>query len=107
MRWLLGCVVVLTSACVHYSYSQTTRNLAPPKSVGCEFEVFTVAPGREYVELGILDVGGDATAAPHSVEKFTEMIQASVCRAGGDAVIAQVNGVGAYVHGAVIQYKYK
>jgi hypothetical protein len=86
-------------------YSQTTRNVASPRGASCEFEVFSVAPRREYDELGILDVGGDATAAPHSVGKFIEMIREPVCRAGGDAVIAYVNGFGAYVHGTVIKYR--
>lgn len=105
MRASLSLLLLIASGCVHYNYSQTTRNVAPPKQAACDFEVFSAAPGRDYVELGMLDIGGDATAAPHSVGKFTEMVRESVCRSGGDAVIAQVNGFGGYVHGTVIKYK--
>jgi hypothetical protein len=105
MRRLLACLLLFTSGCVHYVYSQTTQNLAAAKTADCDFEIFTMAPGRAYLELGVLDIGGDATAAPHSVAKFKAMVRKSVCQAGGDAVLAQVNWIGGYMHGTVIQYK--
>jgi hypothetical protein len=32
-------------------------------------------------------------------------VAAAVCRAGGDAVLAEVNGLGQYVRGTVIRYR--
>jgi hypothetical protein len=42
--------------------------------------------------------------ATGSVEEFRESVGPSVCANGGDAVVAEINGIGEYVRGTVIRF---
>jgi hypothetical protein len=61
--------------------------------------VVNVAPEKGYSELGVLDF--DFGIAIGAVDTFKTKIQKQVCQAGGDLVVAQINGDGCYVRGIV------
>jgi hypothetical protein len=99
-------LLVLVSGCFGgYRYTPTTATRSSAREPSCQFEILRTRPQREYLELGALDVKGDVTASPHDVATFRKLVQRSVCAAGGDAVLAVVNGFGAYVSGTVIKYR--
>jgi hypothetical protein len=97
-------LALVLSGCISYKYTRTTAHEAPAKEAGCFFEVLTTRPDRAYDELGVLDCNG-AEAAPRDMATFREKIAPMVCGAGGDAVLADVNGAGNYVRGTVILYR--
>jgi hypothetical protein len=96
-------VLIAIAGCVGYKYSTTTSVTAPSKPESCEFDVLSTRPDRPYDELGVLETSAGYEA--RSVSSFRDAILRDVCRAGGDAVLAEVNGLGHYVRGTVIRYR--
>ena len=102
----LPIVLVAMAGCGgSYRYAQTTSVTAPAKPETCSFDVLSTRPDRPYDELGVLDFSGDQMAVAKSVTSFRDRVRPHVCGAGGDAVLAEVNGVGYYVRGTVIRYR--
>jgi hypothetical protein len=83
----------------------TTGPAQPSREVGCDFQVFTVAPGDGYVEIGTIDVspGGWGANTYRKLPSFKEKVQPYVCRAGGDAVLALANGYGMYIKATILK----
>ena len=99
---LLLAGVLFASGCVSYSYTRTGMVQSAPRGANCDFAVLTVAPDRQFDELGVLDAGGGAAI---DIRGFSEAVGPSVCAAGGDAVLAVKNGRGSYMSGTVIKFR--
>jgi hypothetical protein len=102
--WTLALALCL-SGC-GYTYTQSTAARAAAKPANCDFDILTARPEEPFDELGVLDCES-AGYAPGSLSGFRSSIQSKVCVAGGDAVLAEVNGMGKYVRGTVIRYRAK
>ena len=94
---VLGCVA-------GGAYTRTTDKAYPARPPGCTFKVFTSAPQEPYEEIGVVDHihRGDNVGAS-DIREFMGVMRPYVCRSGGDAVLAFVNGMGWYVKGTVIK----
>jgi len=101
---LLGCIA-------HSEFTPSGSAALKPKPDSCSFDVLTTQPDRAFDTLGIVDVGsavlhgGYGTGRPRTAAEFKDLVGSSVCKAGGDAVLAEVNGIGEYVRGTVIRYR--
>lgn len=97
----------LTSGCAaHAHFTRTTTAQAAPREPTCAFEVFTTRPDRPYDELGVIeDPKREGWRSISRVSDFIDVSRQSVCEAGGDAVLAEVNGMGIYVRGTVIRFR--
>jgi hypothetical protein len=100
-RWLLLSFVVTGCAAAAYNYVPTTSQSAAARPAGCGIDVLTARPDRPFVELGVLEWG----IPTNSVAAFRTAVRPKVCAAGGDAVLAEVNGNGTYVRGTVLRYR--
>jgi hypothetical protein len=109
---LVGAVSLLAIGCAaetHYTASSSLR--AQPKPDNCSFEVLSTRPQRLFEELGIIDFtggviyqNGHRSGVPDSASALKDKAAQTVCRAGGDALLADVNGLGEYVRATVIRY---
>lgn len=71
---------------------------AEPLAANCDFEVFKDAPQGEYDMLAeVKPVEFGATTS----DEFKDAIRAEVCKAGGEMVVATVNGANNYIKGVV------
>ena len=100
-----GCVELAS-----YGYTATTRDVAAARAPDCAFDLLTARPGRPFVELGVLErpsaeAREGSGLLPRTAGDFRRIVSPEVCRAGGDAVLTEVNGFGDYVRGTVIKYK--
>jgi hypothetical protein len=100
-RWLLLSFVVTGCVGVGYNYIPTTSQRAAARPAGCGIDILTARPDRPFVELGVLEFG----IPTNSVAAFRTAVQPKVCAAGGDAVLAEVNGSGTYIRGTVLRYR--
>lgn len=85
------------------TYTPSTTARFPSKPADCDFAVLTTLPEGSLEELGILDIqkAGLVTTAGD----FKTIVGPQVCAAGGDIVVAEVNGSGNYVRGSVFRKK--
>ncbi len=59
-----------------------------------------------YEEVGVIDIAAfHPGSMPKNDKQFRKVVEKSVCRFGGDAVIPVINGVGTYVLGRVIRLR--
>ena len=73
---------------------------AEPLAPTCDFEVFKSAPQGEYDMLAeVKPVDFSATTS----DDFKAAIRADVCKAGGEMVVATVNGANNYIKGVVFR----
>jgi len=101
---IFGCaaVTVLVVGCVNARYKVTaTVPTVTPKPSNCEFQVVGVVPTGDFQEVGM--VAHDFGLTAKDPAEFKKMIQAEVCRVGGDVVVAGVNGTGDYMTGSVLR----
>ena len=89
---LLGCGVETTLT--------RTGPKQPARPENCTFEMLTSQPNGGYIELGTLDLTGGAST---NLGEFRSGIRPQVCRAGGDAALAIVNGYGIYIKATVLK----
>jgi phage terminase large subunit-like protein len=99
-------VGVLLSSCAYYAVKPNyvvtkTGTAGEPKPVGCDFAIVTTKVDRPYEEVALLD----RTVAAENASSFKQAIAEDVCKLGGDAVFAEVNGAGSYVRGTVLRWK--
>ena len=86
-----------------YNLTPTTpppETPAQPFAANCDFEVFKEAPQGEYdklAELKPVDFGATTSG------DFKDAIRAEVCKAGGEMVVATVNGANSYIKGVVFR----
>jgi hypothetical protein len=102
---IIGC-----AAETHYTANSSVRT--QPKPDDCSFEVLATRPQQPFEELGIIDFtggltnrNGDRLGLADSASELKDKAARAVCGAGGDAVLADVNGRGQYVRAVVIRYK--
>jgi hypothetical protein len=89
--------------CVTYSYIPVGVS-APSRAPHCKVQIFTKAPEQPYESLGVLDNDALSFAAVNGQE-FLNSVRESVCRAGGDGVIATVGPTGKFTRGTVIRFR--
>ncbi|MFY2561204.1 hypothetical protein ACN469_26625 [Corallococcus terminator] len=85
-----------------YSYARTTQATAEARPATCQVDLFTTRPEGSFVELGVLE---NRYVPRSTANEFVEAVRSQVCEAGGDAVLAEVNGFGNYIRGTVIRFK--
>jgi hypothetical protein len=96
------CVMATGYGCASLSYSNTAGGAYAAKPATCELKIQNRLPDPSvYEEIGSVN-GMSKTNDPL---KYKKMIQAEVCRAGGDLVVGEVNGLGHYVRGTVFRKK--
>lgn len=71
---------------------------AEPLAPNCDFEVFKEAPQGEYDRLAEVKPVDFGATTP---DEFKDAIRADVCKAGGEMVVATVNGANNYIKGVV------
>src|SRR5260221_417808 len=101
----LSLLCLTASACAPYGFTATTQNAGTAKPAGCAFDILTTRPDQPFVEVGIFDVSSRLFSLPSDAGTFKKAVSDDVCRVGGDAVLAEINGYGAYVRGTVLRYK--
>jgi hypothetical protein len=86
-----------------YTLTPTTpapASPAQPLAANCDFEVFKEAPQGEYdllAEVKPVDFGATTS------DEFKDAIRAEVCKAGGEMVVATINGANSYIKGVVFR----
>src|SRR5690242_16109460 len=103
-RTMIALATSALLACAHgngkpvYTF-QGTAPRQPPKAANCDFDVAAQIPeGSEYEELGVLDA---ARIPSRNLGTFKMHAAPTVCQAGGDLVVGQINGQGYYMRGIV------
>jgi hypothetical protein len=101
---LKALVIVALAGCSvgRYAFVPTTSASQPPRERGCAIDLLMARPSRPFVEVGMVESTGLRTA---SAAEFLDKSREAVCRAGGDAVLAEINHLGYYVRGAVLKYQ--
>lgn len=75
------------------------------RAPGCDFDVITSRPARQYQTIGMIDIdAANVKTLPNDEASFRRAIAAEVCRVGGDAVIPGVNGDHRYVLATVVRW---
>jgi hypothetical protein len=104
MKQLLVLAALLCGCAKSYNYTPTSSAALAAKPQDCAFEVITTIPQKPFVELGVVEFSKWYGPADNLAD-FREKVAAHVCRAGGDAVLARINGLGQYLNGTVIRYQ--
>ena len=100
----MASVCVLLGACgPTFKYVPTSEVTNEAREPTCEFRVLTTIPSNPFDEVGILQADGSYRTS--DVEEFKKIVAPDVCRAGGDAIISEINGLGYYMRGTVIRYR--
>ncbi len=94
--WLTG----LLGCAIQYRYVSTSQTPEQAKPPNCDFAVLAAMPSDgQYQEIGIVE---PLDRRPTDrVDQFKQLIRESVCQAGGDAVVGEINR-GCYVRGIVL-----
>jgi hypothetical protein len=87
-----------------FLYTPTNSRTSSMKPDGCEFEILTTPPARAFEEIGVLDLDPKVDYSPSTIPEFRKVAAHHICSHGGDAVIAQANGLGLYIKGTVVRY---
>jgi hypothetical protein len=98
--------VALAGCSPNYVFGRVGDLTPPARPADCRFELIEAVPKRPFDELGILaprDIEYGSTAGGRV--SFTESVQATVCAAGGDAVVVEKDLYDHYVRGTVIKYR--
>jgi len=92
------------AGCGSTSLTRTGPRLAA-RPATCDFQMLTAAPTGGFVEVGTVDVefGAYGSHQFRKLSDFKEEIAPSVCKAGGDAAIATVNGYGMYIKATILK----
>lgn len=95
----LFCAFLVLGCGVATSFTRTGQKL-PSRAETCTFEMLTAQPSGNYIELGTLDLTSGATS---NLGEFRSAIRPQVCKAGGDAAFAFINGYGYYIKAVVLK----
>ena len=115
MRGTLLILLLLAAGCsaeMRYTPTKASKDVAA-KAADCSIDVLSTRPDRPFDELGIIDFAGGVvgkntgqrSGVPDSAGELKEKVRPEVCRAGGDAVISEINGVCQYVRATVVRYR--
>jgi hypothetical protein len=96
-----GVQVALTK---RYGLGEKPRARAPKEP--CEdIQVLRGRAPHEWEPVAVIDLAAfSVRALPRDDDAFLELVRPAVCEAGGDAVIAGIDGNGRYVLGTVIAW---
>jgi len=103
--WPLLAALPLCFACARTANYVRTGKERPSLPDNCEFTVYKSAPPGRYVEIGIVEfsvLGGGAKGRAQNIGEAKERAAPHVCKEGGNAVILQGDGSGAFVRATVI-----
>lgn len=101
-------VVVLAAALAlhctpHFRFAPHPAAQAQARDAGCRLDLYTARPTRDFVEVGVLEaVDGTHFSRPAAL---LAAVRTQVCRAGGDALLAEADAHGLYSRGTVLRYQ--
>jgi hypothetical protein len=95
-------VVGSFAGCAEVVFHAAGSNSYPANPHDCRIRLLAGDPGSDFEEIGLLAVEGDPRVF-NDPDVFIAQAQEQVCRAGGDAVVTQVNGLGSIVRGVVFR----
>ncbi|MCC6811138.1 MAG: sel1 repeat family protein [Deltaproteobacteria bacterium] len=107
-------ILIALAACAPTYTSSRTGSYSPiAKPASCEFIVATSLPSADYVEIAVVDVSpkarskytGEGLGMAKTLQDFKREAAPYVCEAGGDLLLAEMNGLGDYVRGVVFARK--
>lgn len=103
---LIALAATLNACVATANYTHTADDSFPPFPIDCKFKILSALPDNSYKEIGVVNVDpvvhqGGGMSAPRNPEEFRKLIQSDVCKAGGELVIGDVNGLGQYIRGTV------
>jgi hypothetical protein len=105
-RSLLWLSVALSLAsCARTANYTRTGKAFQARPDDCEFEVYLRTPPGRITEIGIVTfsaLGGGAEGRARSVSEAKERAAQHVCKEGGNALVVQSDGAGAFVRGTVV-----
>jgi hypothetical protein len=103
MRYRL--LLIAAAACPgppKYATTVSTNRPLVAKPATCDFRVVNLAPTTGgFEEIATLTPQPGVVA--YTPEAFKQSVQADVCKLGGDLVVTEINGAGAYVRGTVLR----
>lgn len=104
MRLIVFLGLLLSIGCGSTKFVKT-GTAATSKAPTCEFDILTDENSKSFREIGVVKVDPGAGGANtfKDIASFKEEIRPHVCRAGGDAVIANANVYGYYTEAVVIK----
>jgi len=90
-----------------YAFAPTTGVTAAPKPPDCQVTILDIRPGRPFDEVGRVVAVSHPVYTPTATtaEELYLFVHTQVCQLGGDAVIAEPDGLGRYWGGPVIRYR--
>jgi hypothetical protein len=87
---LIGCLGPTTSVIA-------TGGARPPRAGDCDVRVVASTPNG-YEEIGVIATN----AVTYRLDVYKRVVTPAVCGAGGEVVVAQINGAGTIVRGVVM-----
>jgi hypothetical protein len=97
----------LLAACAiskaQYKLSASAPTQPAPHAATCDFRVVNTIPDGKYDEIATLSIDWETGTAAMDPDDFKLRVRPDVCRVGGDVVITEINGYGAYVRGTVLR----
>jgi hypothetical protein len=84
-----------------YALTKSTMAETLPKAA-CSFRVVNLTPSGPYEEIATLSSEQSWVRAYNPVD-FEARVRDQVCSIGGDIVVTEINGNGAYVRGTVLR----
>ena len=106
MNRTVSLVLLVAAACASpakYTISVSSTSRLAEKPATCEFRVVNLPPsGADYEEIATLTPDYYSAYKP---DDFKRAVAAPVCRVGGEVVVTEVNGQGAYVRGTVLRQR--
>lgn len=97
--WIFLCVSLMS--CVSGEFYRTSSKEYPPRKDKCEFEVLTLQSDKPFDEIGLVEFDSPVL----DMDSFKSDMRYHVCKKGGDAVIAHMDGKGRYVRGTIIKFR--
>jgi len=102
MRYLLIVVAACAPYVPQYTTTVSTNQQLVAKPASCDFRVVNLAPtSGGFEEIATLTPKPSLQA--WTPESFKTAVHDDVCRLGGDMVVTEINGQGAYVRGTVLR----
>jgi hypothetical protein len=102
---------LLLSGCFA-TFTKTGEYTAAPRSVDCDFTVYTTSPKKNYEEVGLIEFDGNffegSYGGPGSVSSVKDRSSLEVCKNGGNGLLLwETNGAGNYKKATVIYVHHK
>jgi hypothetical protein len=102
---LLPALICALSACAPAATFVAREGKCPTRPLDCSFAIISGKSPERYEVVGVIDVESFVTRKlPNDEASFRAAISREVCRAGGDAVIAGINGDGRYILATVVKW---